>query len=288
MAKRVYFIDFDGTCTGSEGQKTIESKFFESFIKPTQYQYHYQAIPMKDSKTIQTLLKKKFGEYPDHFNPKHSDAQFLMSLDAVNFFREGIKNEEVDIIIVTSNRKDYIQEQFKFFKFTEDEINKITIEDKTRRDKVVVDYLDQHQEIEHVYIMDDHAQACDAMLSQACKYDKIIHCYNCEPNHFQWNQYLKEMTSTTNEIFTPNVLPKVDKKVSKPSAPNMSTFFPSNNNQTSTHTNASEFWVNLAMSLAILGTGALLFNGLLNLHNGEDFFKFGQATSKTVMNEFAL
>jgi 2-hydroxy-3-keto-5-methylthiopentenyl-1-phosphate phosphatase len=201
VANIIVYTDFDGTVTKRSGSDTVFTEFYQSLLSGYQENIiqDYKNTRMKDSNLVMSLFEAKFGIFDENFNYGQADANLLMSVEAVVFFQEILKNENVAINIVTKNRIDYVRALFKFQRFTEKKINKINITDSGLK-YYDVDYniKSQKNRVSYLYILDDSAADYNEMMSaaQANGYQSDqIHGYNKSPGEFDWSTYQRDIQS---------------------------------------------------------------------------------------------
>ncbi|AMP88265.1 HAD family hydrolase [Legionella pneumophila] len=215
MPKVIIFTDFDGTVTGRSGNQTVFTEFYQSLLQgyKMDVEQDYKSTPMKDPIEIQALFEAKFGKYNENFDHSQQDADFLMRPEAVAFFHEVLKNDDVTVNIVTKNRVEYIQAVFKYQGFSDEEIRKLTILESGYKFNDVNSRLNhQSEKANRVYIFDDspadYAQMLRAVKSNGYNEDEIReYCKN--PGEFEWSEYLEDVR----KVFPPEVNPLEEVKL---------------------------------------------------------------------------
>ncbi|HAU1152998.1 TPA: HAD family hydrolase [Legionella pneumophila] len=209
MPKVIIFTDFDGTVTGRSGNETVFTEFYQSLLQgyKKDVEQDYKSTLMKDPIEVQALFEAKFGKYNENFDHSQQDADFLMRPEAVAFFHEVLKNDDVTVNIVTKNRVEYIQAVFKYQGFSDEEIKKLTTLESGYKFNDVNSRLNyQSEKANRVYILDDSPTDYTEML-RAVKVkgynEEEIRGYRKNPGEFEWSQYLEEVR----EIFPPKVNP---------------------------------------------------------------------------------
>ncbi|HAT8177967.1 TPA: hypothetical protein JA361_00515 [Legionella pneumophila] len=199
MSKVIIFTDFDGTVTGRSGNETVFTEFYQSLLQgyKKDVEQDYKSTPMKDPIEVQSLFEAKFGKYDESFDHSQQDVELLMSPEAVAFFHEVLKNDDVTVNIVTKNRVEYIKAVFKYQGFSDEEIKKLTTLESGYKFHDVNSQLNhQTEKANSVYILDDSAADYAEML-RAVKgkgyNEEEIHGYSKNPGKFEWLQYLKDV-----------------------------------------------------------------------------------------------
>lgn len=196
MPKVLVFTDFDGTATGREGSLTVFSEFFTSLLDTsTGATPNYKKTSMKSSAEVQAAFKAKFGDYNADFDYKQTDADLLMSPAAVAFFHEGLKNPDLQITFVTKNRRDYIQELFRYQGFSDEEISKLIILDEKDKFTHVSESLQnpEYSDATDIFILDDSKSDFNAMVQAAKVFTGNHHEFNNSVGKFDWDNYLNEI-----------------------------------------------------------------------------------------------
>ncbi|HAT1820971.1 TPA: hypothetical protein JAZ42_04270 [Legionella pneumophila] len=209
MSKVIIFTDFDGTVTGRSGNETVFTEFYQSLLQGYQkdVEQDYKSTPMKDPIEVQALIEAKFGEYSENFDHSQQDVDFLMRPEAVAFFHEVLKNDDVTVNIVTKNRVEYIKAVFKYQGFSDEEISKLTTLESGYKFNDVNSRLNhQTEKANRVYILDDsptdYAEMLRAVKGKGYN-EEEIRGYRKNPGEFEWSQYLEDVR----EIFPPKVTP---------------------------------------------------------------------------------
>ncbi|HBD7428659.1 TPA: HAD family hydrolase [Legionella pneumophila] len=209
MPKVIIFTDFDGTVTGRSGNETVFTEFYQSLLQGYQkdVEQDYKSTPMKDPIEVQALIEAKFGEYSENFDHSQQDVDFLMRPEAVAFFHEVLKNDDVTVNIVTKNRVEYIKAVFKYQGFSDEEISKLTTLESGYKFNDVNSRLNhQTEKANRVYILDDsptdYAEMLRAVKGKGYN-EEEIRGYRKNPGEFEWSQYLEDVR----EIFPPKVTP---------------------------------------------------------------------------------
>ncbi|WP_131781644.1 hypothetical protein [Legionella gresilensis] len=220
MPKVIIFADFDGTVTGRAGggiNGAVFSDFYRKLLNSDPNKYDYKNDPMKSQEDVQKAFEVKFGKYSKDINYNMPDADLLMTATAVEFFREMLKLDNVEINIVTRNRWDYIVNVFKYHGFTEQEIGKIRILDSYTKDYEVAMCLKKggHK----VFILDDSENDLKKMIegtqkvgyseedvsydveydkNKAYSAEKPIQAIQHQPGQFTWDIYEQEIKKVVN------------------------------------------------------------------------------------------
>ncbi|BCZ95839.1 HAD family hydrolase [Legionella pneumophila serogroup 1] len=209
MPKVIIFTDFDGTVTGRSGNETVFTEFYQSLLQGYQkdVEQDYKSTPMKDPIEVQALIEAKFGEYSENFDHSQQDVDFLMRPEAVAFFHEVLKNDDVTVNIVTKNRVEYIKAVFKYQGFSDEEISKLTTLESGYKFNDVNSRLNhQTEKANRVYILDDsptdYAEMLRAVKGKGYN-EEEIRGYRKNPGEFEWSQYLEDVR----EMFPPKVTP---------------------------------------------------------------------------------
>ncbi|HAT7073386.1 TPA: hypothetical protein JAN90_11580 [Legionella pneumophila] len=205
MPKVIIFTDFDGTVTGRSGNETVFTEFYQSLLQgyKKDVEQDYKNTPMKDPIEAQALFEAKYGKYNENFDHDQQDVDFLMRPEAVAFFHEVLKNDDVTVNIVTKNRVEYIKAVFKYQGFSDEEISKLTTLESGYKFNDVNSRLNhQTEKANQVYILDDsptdHAEMLRAVKGKGYNEEEIRgYCKN--PGEFEWSQYLEDVR----EIFPP-------------------------------------------------------------------------------------
>lgn len=205
MPKVIIFTDFDGTVTGRSGNETVFTEFYQSLLQgyKKDVEQDYKNTPMKDPIEAQALFEAKYGKYNENFDHDQQDVDFLMSPEAVVFFHEVLKNDDVTVNIVTKNRAEYIKAVFKYQGFSDEEIEKLTILESGYKFNDVNSQLNYPTErANRVYILDDsptdYAEMLRAVKGRGYNEEEIRgYCKN--PGEFEWSQYLEDVR----EMFPP-------------------------------------------------------------------------------------
>lgn len=212
MTKVIIYSDFDGIATNRPGSATVFSPFYASLLQSAIIQDNYKDPLMKGETEVQALFEEKFGKYDEHFDFTKTDADMLISRDAVTFFHEVLKNDQITLKFITKNRKDYIQAMLQYQGFTSEEINRIAIFDSgLKSTDVFHDLMAQpnKNEVSHVYVLDDSpsdfAQMVRGVQFGGFKNEQIRQ-YNKKPGQFEWARYQQDIqqlfpvaTETTDE-----------------------------------------------------------------------------------------
>ncbi|HAU9863738.1 TPA: HAD family hydrolase [Legionella pneumophila] len=205
MPKVIIFTDFDGTVTGKSGNETVFTEFYQSLLQgyKKDVEQDYKNTPMKDPIEAQALFEAKYGKYNENFDHDQQDVDFLMSPEAVAFFHEVLKNDDVTVNIVTKNRAEYIKAVFKYQGFSDEEISKLTILESGYKFNDVNSRLNHPTErANRVYILDDsptdYAEMLRAVKGKGYN-EEEIRGYRKNPGEFEWSQYLEDVR----EMFPP-------------------------------------------------------------------------------------
>lgn len=205
MPKVIIFTDFDGTVTGRSGNETVFTEFYQSLLQgyKKDVEQDYKSTPMKDPIEVQALFEAKFGKYNENFDHDQQDVDFLMRPEAVAFFHEVLKNDDVTVNIVTKNRFEYIKAVFKYQGFSDEEIKKLTILESGYKFNDVNSRLNhQTEKANRVYILDDsptdYAEMLRAVKGKGYN-EEEIRGYSKDPGAFEWSQYLEDVR----EMFPP-------------------------------------------------------------------------------------
>ncbi|MGX6642379.1 Dot/Icm T4SS effector phosphotyrosine phosphatase Ceg4 [Legionella pneumophila] len=205
MPKVIIFTDFDGTVTGRSGNETVFTEFYQSLLQgyKKDVEQDYKNTPMKDPIEAQALFEAKYGKYNENFDHDQQDVDFLMSPEAVAFFHEVLKNDDVTVNIVTKNRAEYIKAVFKYQGFSDEEISKLTILESGYKFNDVNSRLNHPTErANRVYILDDsptdYAEMLRAVKGKGYN-EEEIRGYRKNPGEFEWSQYLEDVR----EMFPP-------------------------------------------------------------------------------------
>ncbi|MCL5272524.1 MAG: hypothetical protein M1486_04325, partial [Gammaproteobacteria bacterium] len=205
MTHIVIYTDFDGTLTGKVGSATVFSPFYQSLLAGYSGKIQdYKQTPMKPGEEIQQLFVEQFGLFKDGFDYSQNDTEMLMSADAVLFLHELLKNDQVTINIITKNRADYITALLKYQGFSEEEINKISIQDSGYKFDAVSQSLHSLKErASCLYILDDDKSNDYPAMYRAAQMNSYpadhIRGYNELPGQFNWSVYQNDiMTLLTN------------------------------------------------------------------------------------------
>ncbi|HAU1321867.1 TPA: HAD family hydrolase [Legionella pneumophila] len=207
MPKVIIFTDFDGTVTGRSGNETVFTEFYQSLLQgyKKDVEQDYKSTPMKDPIEVQALFEAKFGKYNENFDHSQQDADFLMRPEAVAFFHEVLKNDDVTVNIVTKNRVEYIQAVFKYQGFSDEEIRKLTtLESGYKFNDVNSQLNNQTEKANRIYVLDDSPTDYAAMLHAVKSNgynDEEIRGYRKNPGEFEWSQYLEDVR----KVFPPKV-----------------------------------------------------------------------------------
>lgn len=213
MATVSIYTDFDGTVTKKSGSRTVFTPFYQSLLigyKEGFSQSEYKTIPMIEPGEVQSAFEAKFGRYDKHFNKSQAHVDLLMSSDAVTFFHETLKDDEVTINIVTRNRSDYIKALFKYQGFSDVEINKLTILESGYKFDDVNGHLKYLKDkATKLYILDDTLSDFNDMVRAAqvngYKEDQIVK-YNKMPGQFEWSKYQQDIRELINPYRTLKVM----------------------------------------------------------------------------------
>lgn len=205
MPKVIIFTDFDGTVTGRSGNETVFTDFYQSLLQgyKKDVEQDYKNTPMKDPIETQALFEAKYGKYNENFDHDQQDVDFLMSPEAVAFFHEVLKNDDVTVNIVTKNRAEYIKAVFKYQGFSDEEIEKLTILESGYKFNDVNSRLNYPTErANRVYILDDsptdYAEMLRAVKGKGYN-EEEIRGHRKNPGEFEWSQYLEDVR----EMFPP-------------------------------------------------------------------------------------
>ncbi|HAT2094888.1 TPA: HAD family hydrolase [Legionella pneumophila] len=205
MPKVIIFTDFDGTVTGRSGNETVFTEFYQSLLQgyKKDVEQDYKNTPMKDPIEVQALFEAKYGKYNENFDHDQQDVDFLMRPEAVAFFHEVLKNDDVTVNIVTKNRFEYIKAVFKYQGFSDEEIKKLTILESGYKFNDVNSRLNHSTErANRVYILDDsptdYAEMLRAVKDKGYN-EEEIRGYRKNPGEFEWSQYLEDVR----EMFPP-------------------------------------------------------------------------------------
>ncbi|GAN22185.1 hypothetical protein lptwr_00061 [Legionella pneumophila] len=205
MPKVIIFTDFDGTVTGRSGNETVFTEFYQSLLQgyKKDVEQDYKNTPMKDPIEAQALFEAKYGKYNENFDHDQQDVDFLMSPEAVAFFHEVLKNDDVTVNIVTKNRAEYIKAVFKYQGFSDEEIEKLTILESGYKFNDVNSRLNHPTErANRVYILDDsptdYAEMLRAVKGKGFN-EEEIRGYRKNPGEFEWSQYVEDVR----EMFPP-------------------------------------------------------------------------------------
>ncbi|HAU1652948.1 TPA: hypothetical protein JBJ28_05025 [Legionella pneumophila] len=205
MPKVIIFTDFDGTVTGRSGNETVFTEFYQSLLQgyKKDVEQDYKNTPMKDPIEVQALFEAKFGKYNENFDHDQQDVDFLMRPEAVAFFHEVLKNDDVTVNIVTKNRAEYIKAVFKYQGFSDEEIEKLTILESGYKFNDVNSRLNHPTErANRVYILDDsptdYAEMLRAVKGKGYN-EEEIRGYRKNPGEFEWSQYIEDVR----EMFPP-------------------------------------------------------------------------------------
>ncbi|HAT7855828.1 TPA: hypothetical protein JA047_07705 [Legionella pneumophila] len=205
MPKVIIFTDFDGTVTGKSGNETVFTELYQSLLQgyKKDVEQDYKNTPMKDPIEAQALFEAKYGKYNENFDHDQQDVDFLMSPEAVAFFHEVLKNDDVTVNIVTKNRAEYIKAVFKYQGFSDEEISKLTILESGYKFNDVNSRLNHPTErANRVYILDDsptdYAEMLRAVKGKGYN-EEEIRGYRKNPGEFEWSQYLEDVR----EMFPP-------------------------------------------------------------------------------------
>ncbi|HAT1775624.1 haloacid dehalogenase-like hydrolase [Legionella pneumophila] len=205
MPKVIIFTDFDGTVTGRSGNETVFTEFYQSLLQgyKKDVEQDYKNTPMKDPIEAQALFEAKYGKYNENFDHDQQDVDFLMSPEAVAFFHEVLKNNDVTVNIVTKNRVEYIKAVFKYQGFSDEEISKLTTLESGYKFNDVNSRLNhQTEKANRVYILDDsptdYAEMLRAVKGKGYN-EEEIRGYHKSPGEFEWSQYLEDVR----EMFPP-------------------------------------------------------------------------------------
>jgi hypothetical protein len=200
MSHIVIYTDFDGTVTGKVGSTTVFSPFYQSLLAGYSVGkiQDYRQTPMKSREEVQQLFEEQFGLFNDSFDYTQNDTTMLMSADAVTFFHELLKKEQVTINIITRNRADYITALLSYQGFSEEEIKKITFDDSGYKfDAVNRDLNKLKEKPAYLYILDDDGKSDYPAMYQAAQLNSYkvdqIHGYNELPGQFKWSTYQKDI-----------------------------------------------------------------------------------------------
>jgi 2-hydroxy-3-keto-5-methylthiopentenyl-1-phosphate phosphatase len=196
--------DFDGTITGKSGSETVFTSFYQSLLGEGK-RADYYSRSFKSAQEVQKLFEEKFGKFDSNFDYSQKDAGILMSKEAVSFFKEALHNHDHSILIITKNRKDYIQALFRFHGFTEDEINKLTINDSGLKYEAAMNHLTsveyRQNRPDYIYILDDNREDYQEMVRAVEIWSKLhseqIKQYNESPGQFKWAQYQQDIQTLT-------------------------------------------------------------------------------------------
>lgn len=199
MTHIVIYTDFDGTLTGKVGSATVFSPFYQSLLAGYSGKVQdYKQTPMKPNEELQQLFVEKFGLFKDGFDYSQNDTEMLMSADAVLFLHELLKNDQVTINIITKNRADYITALLKYQGFSEEEINKISIQDSGYKFDAVSQSLHSLKErASYLYILDDDKSNDYPAMYRAAQMNSYhadhIRGYNELPGQFNWSVYQNDI-----------------------------------------------------------------------------------------------
>lgn len=184
------YTDFDGTITSKPGGQTVFLPFYQSLLVgyQTGLRQDYKKISMHSPNALQSLFEKEFGKYI----PNHTSHAILMNQNAVNFFHETLKQDNVTINIVTRNRKEYIIAMFRYQGFLPEEIEKMTIMQSGRKREDVSRHLllQRANKPTHILILDDDKSDFTAMMQAAqTKIDpekQVLKGIHNPPGTFDW------------------------------------------------------------------------------------------------------
>lgn len=200
MTHIVIYTDFDGTVTGKVGSTTVFSPFYQSLLAGYSAGkiQDYKQTAMKSRAEVQQLFEEKFGLFNDSFDYTQNDTRMLMSADAVTFFHELLKKEQVTINIITRNRADYITALLSYQGFSEEEIKKISIDDSGYKFDAVNRNLNWLKEKPaYLYILDDDGKFDYPAMYEAAQLNSYkadqIRGYNELPGQFNWSTYQKDI-----------------------------------------------------------------------------------------------
>lgn len=228
MIKLSIYTDFDGTLTKRSGQATVFSSLYNSLLR---YSGFYKTTPLKESKCVQDIFINTFGDIYNgvNFDKNHKDIGMLISEDAVGFLHAVLATTEIQLHIVTKNRKDYIKELFIYQGFTEAEIAKVSIHDSGDKYRDVYRSLEKIVGIEHFYVLDDDAHDYEAMIDAIKAQDynlELITGYHEKSGQFEWQLYLQTIFDKLSKLIhqlSPSSPPTVHAEESTGTAPQTKT-----------------------------------------------------------------
>ena len=199
MTRVRIYSDFDGTISNRAGSKAVFTEFYQSLLQgyTKGVTQDYKNTPMKNPQEVHSLLTAKFGAYDQHFNHSQEDVDFLISPEALRFFHELLKNDQVSIIIVTKNRTEYIKALFKFQGFSDEELNKLSIFSSGFKFEDIDSHCKmQTEKPERVYLFEDSAEDFSLMMNAVKANgfkEEEIRGYHKKPGYFSWLEYLKDI-----------------------------------------------------------------------------------------------
>jgi len=189
------YLDFDGTLSGIVGSDTVNSELYESLQiknKPTD---DYADASFIDKKEMLARMEAGFK--------KEENKGMMMSQEAADFVSKMIQ-KNADIIIISKNRKDYINAVLELAGLG-DIANKISIKDirdieehdeGDKRNMVLNHEKSVKQKATIVVIGDDNPDDFDDMYRalQESGYSKDdVLAYTADAGQFKWADNTKEV-----------------------------------------------------------------------------------------------
>ncbi|TAL64372.1 MAG: hypothetical protein EPN84_03515 [Legionella sp.] len=157
MPEFLVFSDFDGTITNLGGRQAVYSPFYTSL--QTNPEVGYSQAAFKSSAEVQALFKQA-----DKRDSTFRDT-FLPSAKAQACLHDLLAQDNVEFVIVSRNRKEYILEMLTYLKFKAPELEKLKIYDcedlANGKGGVVADHLQKKanegtlEEVSQIKVYDD-------------------------------------------------------------------------------------------------------------------------------------
>lgn len=217
LQSRYYVCNFDGLLTKVTYDKLMHDNFYLSlFVNPNSYKFNNAITQMKDNEVIDAIVHA-------HLHDEMSD--YRLTRNAVSFLTEMLHYSS-EIIILSRNRKEYIQALLRLERFTEDEINRIIICDTNTLYFGKINYISTNEEAmknpAYVTYVLSFEFPDNRKIYDLFRYSETSHVYprNVTHENFDTNklleiEYLRNQLLSYRKIFLENVLNelKVDNPV---------------------------------------------------------------------------
>lgn len=113
------FIDFDGTLTGLEGRQVVNSELYKSLLKDPGVKYgNAEFKPLSE---MLVLLRADFS------NGFHLGMK--LTTHAKEFLQAALTDENIVPVIITRNRREYVNAILAFEGLTSEQLNRLIIKD---------------------------------------------------------------------------------------------------------------------------------------------------------------